>query len=478
MTSSAYKDTIQFASLAIIFILSLPAAGISGQNYWLVIPFAMLLFYAGWQQATIVFYVLLASLPFSIEYNFSPTLGTDIPDEALMLLTTLLFFAYWLYHPTCLGRDVWRHPVIVLLIIHFLWIGITTIVSTHPWLSLKLLLAKSWYAGAFVLTPLIIFRDKKSIRVAAMILGLSLFAIAVIALYRHAASEFSFATINKAVSPFFRNHVNYSSMLVCAIPFFFAVHQLSRDRRIRILIIIAILVLLIALFFSYARGAWLALGTGIVTYWLVRKKLLSATYIIVLLLSVGALFWLKTSDRYLRFAHDYKTTIFHKEFKEHLVATYQLKDVSTAERFYRWIAGVRMIKDNWLTGYGPNTFYYNYKPYGVPAYKTWVSDNKERSTVHNYFLLLITEQGVPGLVFFLLLLGMMLYYVQYLYHRVTDRFYKTTVVTAGAMLVMIITVNFLSDLIETDKIGSLFFLCLSVVVMTDINTRKERGLQV
>jgi O-antigen ligase len=41
------------------------------------------------------------------------------------------------------------------------------------------------------------------------------------------------------------------------------------------------------------------------------------------------------------------------------------------------------------------------------------------------------------------------------------------------MLIMIIVLNFLSDLIETDKVGSLFFLCLSMLVVVDCNTRKE-----
>jgi len=131
-----------------------------------------------------------------------------------------------------------------------------------------------------------------------------------------------------------------------------------------------------------------------------------------------------------------------------------------------------MIKDKWVTGYGPNTFNDNYKPYAVTAYKTWVSDNKEHSTVHNYFLLTAIEQGMPGLIIFLVLIGFSLGYSQRLYHRVNDRFYKTVAMTIGMMLVMIITVNFLSDLVETDKIGSLFFLCLATLIVTDFNTRK------
>ncbi|MEO7984463.1 MAG: O-antigen ligase family protein, partial [Bacteroidota bacterium] len=153
-----------------------------------------------------------------------------------------------------------------------------------------------------------------------------------------------------------------------------------------------------------------------------------------------------------------------------------LKDVSTEERFYRWIAGIRMIKDNWLTGYGPNTFYNNYKSYTIPAYKTWVSDNPEHSTVHNYFLLTAIEQGIPGLLFLFILLGAMIWYAQHLYQRVKDIFYKTVATVTAVVLSMIIVLNFLSDLVETDKIGSLFFLCLSLLIVTDMNTRQGSDL--
>jgi O-antigen ligase len=181
----------------------------------------------------------------------------------------------------------------------------------------------------------------------------------------------------------------------------------------------------------------------------------------------------KKKCRYLKYAPDFETTIFHKNFGEHLIATYKLKDVSTEERFYRWIAGVRMIKDNWLTGYGPNTFYDNYKEYAVPAFKTWVSDNKEHSTVHNYFLLTAIEQGLPGLSLLLIPFGAMLYYSHRLYHRIKNPFYKTMALTTSVITIMIIVVNFLSDLIETDKVGSIFFLYLAVLIVTDINTKSD-----
>ena len=134
-----------------------------------------------------------------------------------------------------------------------------------------------------------------------------------------------------------------------------------------------------------------------------------------------------------------------------------------------------MVDANPLLGVGPNTFYYNYKPYMIPVFKTWVSNNEEHSTVHNYFLLTAIEQGIPGLIFFLLLLGAMIFYAERLYHRLEDKFSKTAVMTCGVMIMMIVTVNFLSDLVETDKVGSLFFLCLATIVSIDINSRMVSG---
>jgi O-antigen ligase len=223
----------------------------------------------------------------------------------------------------------------------------------------------------------------------------------------------------------------------------------------------------VALYLSFARGAWLALVTGGAAYFLLKRKLLFAAFVTTILLSAGIVFWLVDNNRYLRFAHDYNTTIYHTNFREHLIATYQLKDVSTAERYYRWIAGVRMSEDSWQTGFGPNTFYEHYKSYTVPAFKTWVSKNEERSTVHNYFLLLLIEQGVIGMLLFIVLLGTLFWYVQRNFHDTGSESEKRIWAVLAVIITMICVVNFLSDLIETDKVGSIFYLCIALLVLLD-----------
>lgn len=471
---SALTDKMLFTLSAGCFLSVLAAAFLLDNYYILAIPFGLLFFYAGWLNPSFIFYCLLFSLPFSFEYNFNSSLGTDIPDELLMLLTTGLYLIYGISNSRRISQQLRSHPLIFLLTILFFWMLVAVLFSTHPLISVKYALAKSWYLGAFVLAPLLVYTKKTAITKAARLLAVGLLLVTLITLVRHSQTGFSFASINEALTPFFRNHVNYSAMLVCLLPLWFAFYHLSPSKTQRRWISAVIVVLLVALFLSYARGAWLALVAGGLTYLLIRKRKLLAAYMLFILLAIGAVFWLKYENNYLRFAHNYQRTIFHKDFGEHLVATYKLKDVSTAERFYRWIAGVRMISDRPLTGFGPNTFYENYKPYGVPAFKTWVSDNPEHSTVHNYFLLTVIEQGYPGLIFFILLLGAMLWYAQHLWHRTADSFYKTTVMVTGVMIVMMITVNCLSDLIETDKVGSLFFLCLSLLIAVDLQTRKHK----
>jgi O-antigen ligase len=462
-----------FIGISLLFFLFTGWAALSNNYFFALIPFVGLFLLAGWQSINLVFLLLLFTLPFSMEYQVAETLGTDFPDELLMWLVTGLFLCYWLYRPRAISKQVWSHPLTVLLIISVIWAIMCSLFSTQPLLSFKFLLAKGWYIGAFVIAPLILFRRKQMIRMAGWALSLAMIIVTLTTFIRHFSYGFTFASINLALEPFFRNHVNYSAMLVCVLPILAAYRSAVTSTRKRKITTIILIILLLALFFSYARGAWLALFIGIASALMIRKKKLITAYITVIVIVLAALFWVRSDDRYLDYAPDYQTTIWHADFREHLAATYQMKDVSTAERFYRWIAGLRMIKDNWVTGYGPNSFYHNYKSYTVPAFKTWVSNNPERSTVHNYFLLIAIEQGIPGLLIFLILAGCLLYYAQHLYHRTTDDFYKRLAMTAGIIMTMILTVNFLSDLVETDKIGSLFFLCLSLLVVTDLNTRSN-----
>lgn len=457
------KTSFNFFLLSFIFIVLLSLAFLY-ENYWLtLIPFGILVFYAGWLQPGQLFFLLIFTLPFSFEYNFTPTLGTDIPDEPLMWLTSLLFASLFIFKSKKLNSRLLFHPLLILLVSFLCWTCLSALFSVDIAVSLKFVLAKGWYVAAFVLAPLVIFNQKNWFFKSVTVLTGAMVIVTCIIIYRQAQTGFHFASVNDSVSPFFRNHVNFAAMLVCTIPITLGLFVYATKSNQKILLGFMLAIFMLALFFSYSRGAWLALLIGFIAYWLIKKRLMVLSFVLVLFVLTGLFLWLKNDDRYLQYAHDYKTTIFHKDFSQHLVSTYELKDLSTEERFYRWIAGIRMIKENWLTGSGPNSFYPLYKSYTVPAYKTWVSGNPEHSTVHNYFLLIAIEQGIPGLLLLLILVGAMLYYAERGYQMAREKKEKIIFMVTGIVITMIMVLNFFSDLIETDKIGSLFFLCIAIL---------------
>jgi O-antigen ligase len=419
-----------------------------------------------------LYYVLLFSIPWSVELSVSDSLGTDFPDEPLMVLTAFTTIALLLIRKQNKERNAGVPTLLWLLFLTIAWSVVTVLASTHVLLSLKFFLARGWYLLAFVGAPLLLQGDEKLIKRSAVILFASMFLVTCVGLYKHALLNFTFANVNEAIAPFFRNHVNYSALLVFMVPLQVAFYRLEKKKGIRRLLILSLLVVLAALYLSFARGAWLALIVSLFAVGLLKKRWLVKSYLFLIITIIGCTIWLAQNDRYLQLAPTHDTTIFHENFAEHLIATYKGKDVSTAERFYRWVAGIRMSSEHPLTGFGPTTFNQHYKLYTVPAFRTWVSANKEQSTVHNYFLLLLIEQGVPGLCFFMLLFGAMLWYAQTIYHRTANPFWRTTIAAIAAILAMQCTLNFLSDLIETDKVGSVFYLCLAFLVIADAKTRR------
>ena len=134
-----------------------------------------------------------------------------------------------------------------------------------------------------------------------------------------------------------------------------------------------------------------------------------------------------------------------------------------------------MVAERPLTGFGPNSFYNQYRPYTVAAFKTWVSNNPEHSTVHNYFLLTAIEQGIPGLAILLLLWSGLLLSAQKLYHAFQSSFYRTVALITGVVLCMITLINLTSDMIETDKIGGLFWLCAGILISLQLKLKEEQS---
>jgi O-antigen ligase len=467
-------DKVFLVCFTALLIIAAACYAYWGEVYLLMAPLVLLACLVLVQHPRYLFYLLIVSIPWSFEFHFDQSLGTDLPDEPLMLLASLSIVLYIGYNRKSLeARKV--HPLLVLVMLQLLWTIITVVTSSDWLLSVKYLLAKSWYLLAFLVMPVMLFRDQRTMKTVAVLLVGSTMVVTTAILVQQGLTGWTFKTVSESVKPFFKNHVNYSSLLVFMVPLVLASIMLSSSKKLKMLLYLLAIVAVVAIYFSYARGAWLALLVGLCAYWLLRKRLLVFAFACFISLVIGLVFWLKSNDRIVNLASDYRTTVFHTDFRQHLIATYRLKDLSNAERLYRWIAGIRMAGDDWQTGTGPSTFYPAYKSYTLPLFKTYVSDNPEHSTVHNYFLLTVVEQGVIGLLLLLTLFVAVFWLAQKIYVRTTDKYWRVVVATVSSILLMQCVINFLSDMIETDKVGSVFYLCIAALIVADLKTRGQNS---
>lgn len=449
------------------------------EPYWLLIPFVWILFPAISHflinQPAKLFWLWLVCQPLSTELNLTPQLGIDFPGEILLVVLTGMVLIRWVHQPKWVPYDLIKHPLFLALLIYLCWIGITCFYSVETVLSVKYLLAKIWYIVPLVVLPQVLLKERSDSRRLALCLLVPMVLVVLQTLVRHALYGFRFEAVQKTLAPFFRNHVNYSALLVCLLPVAGCLWMFTPiENKYRKWIGYGVLLGMAGVFFAYSRGAWIALLAGMAIVPVIRRRKLGILIAIAGISILTTTAWLVTDENYIRFSPEHDQTIFHTDFGEHMRATVQLKDVSTAERFYRWIAGVRMLAEKPITGFGPNSFYLHYRPYTVGSFETWVSDNPEHSTVHNYFILIALEQGLIGLVLFCVLYFGMLFHLQSLYHRLQNPVYRTMAVTIATILVMIGVINSMSDMIETDKIGGLFWLCLGMVIWLERKSREER----
>ena len=413
-----------------------------------------------------LYYLLFFLLPFSEEISLFGGLSMDVPSEPLMLALTACVGGSLLLGASRLPRREWLHPLLIILALMLLWTATDTVFSVDKTKSIKYLLAKVWYLTPFLLGPLLIVRRPyETWRFAAMYAAGACLSVLYVA-SRHATKGFSFEKINWALHPFFRNHVAYATMLALLIPFAWFALQGTRRAGSRLAWRVALGLLLFGLLTSYTRASILSLPIAGLFYLVMRLRL---TKLLLLTVALGTTFtvsYFVSGNNFMEYAPDYEHTVFNgRNFEKHLEATYKLKDVSGMERVYRWVAAARMIAEKPIVGSGAATFYPEYKRYTIKSFRTYVSDNPEKSTTHNYFLLQLAEQGIPGFLLFTTLIATALLMAEQLYHRSHDRPEVRRVVLAASLSLVVIVFHLtLNELVEVDKIGPVFFVCLALLI--------------
>ncbi|MBX9852513.1 MAG: O-antigen ligase family protein [Cytophagaceae bacterium] len=462
-----------FLAFAIILLLSIGTAFYKDKLFILALPAIILFTFILFINYRLIYYLLILSVPVSIHYSFTG-FSIDLPSEPLMLCFTLLFPVVFLLNHK--QFNFLKHPVILLILVQLIWMIFCSFFSVAPALSIKYLFAKAWFIIPFVFFTCYFLQKPTDFKNIFWLFHLPLIIVCLYTLLRHSMLGFSFETANKPMNPFFHNHVLYSSTIAMFIPFVLAARNwYAKNSAQRFFINISLLIYIIAIAFSYTRASWLAVGLIIPVYFIMRLNMTKLALTVIGVMIAGSIIYFNYQNKYLEYAITYKSVVFHKgNIEKHLQATYEMKDVSGMERVYRWLAAQNMIKENPVVGTGPNTFYPEYKKYSINAFYTYVSDNPEKSTTHNYFLMIFCEQGFIGFVLFTILFIVLLIKVTNIYTASKNNEIKPLAMASGLSLFILLLHLMLNDLIETDKIGSLFFITTALIIKLDMWSKKEK----
>jgi O-antigen ligase len=448
------------------------------------IPAVLLLVFVAITDYRSLFFLLLACIPISMEYQFPNGLGTDLPTEPLIVGLMLIYLLTLFERPTSARFETsptfttptfqrhntfFRHPISLLLIVGLGWATVATLSAVDTTIAIKYMLAKIWYIVTFFYLGGVMLQTESDFKRFFWSIFIPLSIAVIITTIRHAALDFSFSEVNYVMQPFFRNHVNYACIVAIFLPFVgLALTWVPRGSWRQRLLIGGVLLFLLAIQLSFTRAAYGAVIGAVGYYFIIRWRLTTYFVAASIIGIIGFVGYITSENKYLDYAPKYERTITHQNFDNLLEATAKGEDISTMERVYRWVAGFMMVAERPLTGFGPNNFYDSYKTFTVTRFKTYVSDNPDHSTVHCYYLLMAIEQGIIGSLLFFALVFYVLLRGEQIYHNTTITWRKHTIMASMLSMVTILILIIINDLIETDKIGSFFYLNLAILTSMDV----------
>lgn len=460
--------------LLALCILSVGCTGYTGEIYWLIIPFAAAILLLPFYNFKVFYWLFLLTVPLSAEIQVGNSLAITLPDEPLMAGLLLITIFYLIRFRNTFPLWLWNNSLTLIIVVQLFWTIISVIFAYDHLPALKFLTAKLWYLSAFLFIPVLLIRSKKDFGRIFLIICLPVFLHSLFVFAWHATLEFGYWESNIVVRPFYKNHVDYGSILSMTLPAVYIVWRIKKDnKKIWWLLLGALIFLCVAIYVAYSRAAIMAAIFAFIIMYAIRKKLVNYLMPSFYAFIILVISFLAIDNKYIDFRPNKSQNATQETFIETVTGAFTGTDMSSMERFYRWIASVRMVKENPMTGVGPNNWYDHYKSHTVTSYTTWVSRNPERSTTHNYFLLMLTEQGIPAMLLYAILIMVLFAKGQKVYHLFDDKTYKRITLAVVAILGAVFVNNFFSEFLETHKVGGLFYLCIALLVILEAKAKHQ-----
>lgn len=356
--------------------------------------------------------ILIISIPFSVSVPFGVH-EINLPSEPLMGLIGLLLLFVVDFKDSLFLRFL-KSPISKISLGFLVWMLVSTMGSSHPLISLKYLLVSTAHWWIFYV-GLGYFLLKKEYRIDQYFIwyAASFLLIMFFSWYRHSLYDFRIDASVLTARPFYYDHALYSAVMCLLLFPSVGFASLRTNKVIRLVFAFAAFLLLIGIYLSFSRAAWLSLGLTIGLFFLlytVRSGILVLSILVFLVF--GSAFVSLTSQ-------SSNTEVRRQKDLSALVESiFNLSsDVSNLERINRYRSAWRMFLDRPVIGFGPGTFASSYLPYQKEREMTRLSVTSTTTPdglphppgkgggAHSEYFQALAESGMTGLVIWILIIG-------------------------------------------------------------------------
>jgi len=447
--------------------------------YWLNLLPVLLL--TGWAllvaaDKVLLFIVFATPLSINLEELELGGIGVALPTEPLMVALMLLFILKLSLEGGVIDPKVWKHPVTIAIFAQLVWMAICVVPSSMPVVSFKFLMARLWFVSTMYFMATRLFRDPRNMHRFFWLFLAGLSIVVAYTLIQHARYDFAEDPAHWVMSPFFKDHTSYGAIIAFLLPFgvtAVAMPGYSRTRRGVALFLLALLIA--GILFSYTRAAWVGVVAALGVFIVMRMRI-PAWAIGLVVLAAGTVA-IANMDR-ITIALERNRTESNDDLAKHVSSISNIRsDASNLERINRWNSALRMFEEKPITGWGPGTYMFQYAPFQAARDRTIISTNFGlNGNSHSEYLGPLAEQGLPGMLLVLIVIGSITWTAVRLWSKLPDGVDRRLVGAAFLGLVTYFVHGFLNNYLDLDKASVPFWGFTAMIVVLDLKySRKASG---
>ncbi len=446
------------------------------EKYWgLLIPFSLVIITLAILRVDLLLMLVAFLTPLSSslkELRLYNPIGVEMALPTEPILFGLMIIAWVkMFSDKNLFKGLYRHPISIAILAYLLWMLFTSISSSMPIVSLKLFITRLWFISSFYVLAFAWFQQKNNIHrfVKAYLVGLSV--VVLYTILHHATKGFEHEAAHWVMSPFFKDHTSYGMALALILPFAFYIPKWAENKNLKFFFYLLAGLLVVAIILSYTRAAWLSLVAAAGVYLIIRLRI-KFTYLLTISVFLISFIYLFQTDILMVLEKNSQDS--SDSFTEHISSMSNIStDASNLERINRWKSAIRLFKDRPHLGWGAGTYQFNYAPYQNYYEKTIISTNAgNMGNAHSEYLSVLAESGWPGLLSFLVLIGIVFRTAIKLYHKLNDSQDQSLLMASILGLVTYFTHAFLNNFFDMDKASVPIWAIVTIIVVLDIKHRK------